>query len=73
MNFLFVTYGLPVPPDSGARLRDFNLIKRVAQHHRVSVLSLLEFEDEMHQAEDSGLFVIMSMVLLQNADSWPMS
>lgn len=56
MNFLFVTYGLPVPPDSGARLRDFNLIKRVGQHHRVSVLSLLEFEQEMHHAEKLRTF-----------------
>ena len=51
MNILYITFGLPVPPDSGARLRDFNLIRRVARHHRVSVLSLLEFEDELNHAE----------------------
>ena len=51
MKILFVTYGLPVPPDSGARIRDFNLISRVAEHHKVSVLSLLEFPDELDQAE----------------------
>ena len=50
MNILFITFGLPVPPDSGARLRDFNLIKRVGKHHRVFVLSLLEFEDELRHA-----------------------
>jgi len=46
-----VSYGLPVPPDSGARIRDFNLISRVAEHHDVSVLSLLEFPDELDYAE----------------------
>jgi len=46
MNILFVTFGLPVPPSSGARLRDFNLIKRVARNHQVSVLSLLESPHE---------------------------
>ena len=51
LNILFITFGLPVPPDSGARLRDFNLIKRVGKHHRVFVLSLLEFEDELQHAE----------------------
>jgi len=47
MNILFVTYGLPFPPTSGARIRDFNLITRVACHHRVSVLSLLETPGEL--------------------------
>lgn len=45
-NILFVTYGLPYPPTSGARVRDYNLILRLAHRHRVSVLALLESEDE---------------------------
>ncbi len=40
-----------MPPESGARLRDFNLIKRVGRHHRIFILSLLEFEDELQHAE----------------------
>lgn len=52
MNLLYVTFGLPVPPDSGARLRDFNLIRRVARHHGVWVLSLLEFEDELQRSPE---------------------
>lgn len=52
MNLLYVTFGLPVPPDSGARLRDFNLLRRVAKHHRVWVLSLLEFENELDHAAE---------------------
>ncbi len=50
MNLLYVTFGLPVPPDSGARLRDFNLLSRVAKHHRVWVISLLEFEHELEHS-----------------------
>ena len=46
MKVLFITFGLPVPPASGARIRDFNLICRVARQHEVSVLSLLEFPAE---------------------------
>ena len=42
MKILFITFGLPFPPNSGARIRDFNLISRVAVQHEVSVLSLLE-------------------------------
>jgi glycosyltransferase involved in cell wall biosynthesis len=52
LNILYVTFGLPVPPDSGARLRDFNLLRRVAEHHSVWVLSLLEFEDELEHAPE---------------------
>jgi len=52
LNLLYVTFGLPVPPDSGARLRDFNLLRRVAKHHRVWVLSLLEFENELDHAAE---------------------
>ena len=46
MKVLFITFGLPIPPSSGARIRDFNLICRVARQHEVSVLSLLEFPGE---------------------------
>lgn len=46
MKILFITFGLPVPPSSGARIRDFNLISRVAKRHEVSVISLLEFPEE---------------------------
>jgi glycosyltransferase involved in cell wall biosynthesis len=41
-KILFVTYGLPYPPDRGAPIRDFNLIRRVAQRFPVRVLSLVE-------------------------------
>ena len=46
MKILYVTYGLPAPPCSGARLRDFNLITRASRHHEVSVLALLESAEE---------------------------
>jgi GT2 family glycosyltransferase/glycosyltransferase involved in cell wall biosynthesis len=50
LKILFVTYGLPEPPQSGARLRDFNLVTRLADRHEVSVLSLLEFPQELERA-----------------------
>lgn len=52
MRVLFVTYGLPVPPHSGARLHDFHLIRRVARRHEVSVLSLLESADELEHLDE---------------------
>jgi glycosyltransferase involved in cell wall biosynthesis len=46
LHVLFVTYGMPQPTATGARIRDFSLIREVAKRHRVSVLSLLEFPEE---------------------------
>lgn len=46
MKILYVTYGLPYPPNSGARVRDYNLIRHVSQEHTVLLLSLLEDPEE---------------------------
>lgn len=50
LHVLFVTYGMPQPTATGARIRDFSLIREVAKRHRVSVLSLLEFPEEADSA-----------------------
>lgn len=42
MNILYLTYGVPYPPHSGARLRDFHLIRQLASHHRVTCVCLAE-------------------------------
>jgi polysaccharide biosynthesis protein PslH len=46
MRIVFVTDGLPYPPHSGARLRDFHLIRHATRKHRVTVLSQLESAHE---------------------------
>jgi glycosyltransferase involved in cell wall biosynthesis len=51
-----VTHGLPYPPHSGARSRDFHLIREVARRHSVVLLSQLESREE--QAGVSALRVI---------------
>lgn len=45
-RILFINYGLPYPPLSGSRIRDFNLIKHLARDHTILLLSLLEFANE---------------------------
>jgi polysaccharide biosynthesis protein PslH len=49
MRILFVTYGLPWPPRSGVRIRDFNLIRHLSRQHSILVLSLLEFPEEVEE------------------------
>jgi polysaccharide biosynthesis protein PslH len=41
MTVLWVTFGLPYPPDSGVRLRDFHLIREVSKSARVLLFSLV--------------------------------
>ena len=42
MKILFVTYGLPFPPHSGARLRDFFLLRQLASRHEITCVCLTE-------------------------------
>lgn len=51
-NLLFINYGLPYPPHSGSRIRDFNLIKNLARDHTVCLLSLVEFAGEARHAAE---------------------
>lgn len=46
MKVLYLTYGLPYPPHSGARVRDFNLLREIAAQHHVTCACLLEHPDE---------------------------
>ncbi len=41
MTVLWVTYGLPYPPDSGGRMRDFYLVREVSRQARVLLFSLV--------------------------------
>ncbi len=41
MTILFVTYGLPYPPDTGVNQRYLALIRQVSKRHRVLLLSIL--------------------------------
>ncbi len=47
MRILFITFGLPYPPDSGVRIHDFYLVKNISQHHSVLVLSLLTSREQV--------------------------
>lgn len=39
MNILFLTTWFPYPPDNGSKLRVYYLLRGLAQHHQVSLLS----------------------------------
>ena len=39
MEILILSYWFPYPPDNGARMRAFNLIKRLSAHNKIDLLS----------------------------------
>ncbi len=51
MNILFLTTKFPYPPDSGAKIRDFNLIKEVSKEHDISLISFIQDEGEKRNLE----------------------
>lgn len=70
MRILFVTYGLPYPPDSGARSRDYHLIKAVATRHPVILLSQLERADEAQHIPHLQTFCEHVDVVAPQPQSW---
>ncbi|MDB5080445.1 MAG: hypothetical protein JWP00_2369 [Chloroflexi bacterium] len=58
MNILFLSRWLPYPANNGARLRIFNLLKRLLQQgHRVHLITFYEPGDELHLArQNAGQF-----------------
>jgi len=48
MKLLLLTPQRPYPPHQGTTLRNFNLIKELAQRHRVSVLTFLDPDQNPH-------------------------
>lgn len=47
MRILIITEALPYPPDSGAPLRTYNLLVRVAREHQVWLATLLDTPDQV--------------------------
>jgi sugar transferase (PEP-CTERM/EpsH1 system associated) len=50
MKILFLTPELPYPPDRGASIRSFNLIKNLAPRHEIHLLSFSSKESDLAEA-----------------------
>ena len=68
MKILFVTPRLPFPPDRGDRLRYFNFARSLSIHHSLSLVSLIQTEEEFKYIEElKSIFDHVETVLL---DPW---
>ncbi len=48
MNILLLTQVLPYPPDSGPKVKTWNAIKYLAQHHSVTLASFVRGDQSAH-------------------------
>jgi glycosyltransferase involved in cell wall biosynthesis len=48
MNVLMLTQVLPYPPDSGPKVKTYNVIKYLAQHHRMTLASFVRGDPPEH-------------------------
>jgi glycosyltransferase involved in cell wall biosynthesis len=57
LRILIVSMVSPLPLKAGGRIRVFNLLKRLAAHHRITLLCLVDSDDEFstHRAELDAL------------------
>ncbi len=60
-RILFLTPQLPYPPQQGTAIRNFNLLARLARHHRVDLLTFLQPGD--HLAADSPLHELCQTIV----------
>jgi sugar transferase (PEP-CTERM/EpsH1 system associated) len=49
MKILFLCHRFPYPPQGGAKIRPFNMIKHLAERHEVTVCSLVRDEQEVQE------------------------
>jgi polysaccharide biosynthesis protein PslH len=63
MNILFVCHRLPFPPNRGGKIRPFNMIRHLGRNHKVTVASLAESHQELH--DGAGLSDYCSEVVVE--------
>jgi sugar transferase (PEP-CTERM/EpsH1 system associated) len=51
VNVLFLCHRLPFPPKRGGKIRPFNMIRRLAREHRVTVATVARTREEMREGE----------------------
>ncbi len=56
MKILMLTPYLPYPPSSGGQVRSYNLIKQLSQKHRITLCSLIKYEEERKYSKELEKF-----------------
>jgi len=63
MHILFLAPRLPVPADTGGKIRTFNLIKQIAKKHKIDLVCFsFEKDDDQHAKELEALGIRVTLV-----------
>ncbi|MEI6779259.1 MAG: glycosyl transferase family 1, partial [Chloroflexales bacterium] len=52
MQILLLTQVLPYPPDSGPKVKTYHLLRHLAAHHEVTLVSLVRSPAEVARAQE---------------------
>lgn len=47
MNILFVTYDIPWPLDAGGKIRAYNMLRILSEHHQVTLITYYRHEEQL--------------------------
>lgn len=61
---------LPYPPSSGGQVRSFNLIKNLAQNHRITLFSLIKHDQERQYIKELEKFCPKVKVFKRSEKPW---
>ena len=47
MNILFVTYDIPWPLDAGGKIRAYNMLRMLSEHHQLTLITYYRYEEQL--------------------------
>lgn len=70
MKVLMLTPYLPYPPSSGGQVRSYNLIKNLAKHHKITLFSLIKYEEEKQYIKELKKYCADVKVFKRSVKPW---
>lgn len=70
MKILMLTPYLPYPPQSGGQTRSYNLIKKLSEHHEISLFSLVKDDSEKKNVKELKKYCKKVRVFNRSKSPW---
>lgn len=70
MKILMLTPYLPYPPSSGGQIRSYNLIKELSKKHKITLYSLIKYDDEKKHIKELEKYCHLVKVFKRPTKPW---
>lgn len=70
MKVLMLTPYLPYPPSSGGQIRSYNLIKQLSKKHRITLYSLIKYDNERQYMGELRKYCVQVKVFKRPQKPW---